>query len=158
LRDGKTPVLVAAALGAAQDLVRHFGDRGRTLRLHPTAYRACEVYVARGVPLKGFARLDGEGEVVVVPPTARLARMGLGEHRICFLSGRAIDGLRGVDEAIPLSDHAGFAELVAYAVRSGARRVLAVAGHAEELAAALRERRIDAIAVREHHQLRLPGF
>ena len=157
LRDGKTPVLVAAALGAAQDLVRHLGDR-RTLRLHHTAYRACEVYAAQGVPLKGFSRLDGDGEVLVVPPTARLSRMNLGEHRICGLSGRAIDGLRGVDEAIPLSDHADFSELMAYAVRSGARRVLAVAGNAEDLAAALRERRIDALAVREHHQLRLPGF
>ena len=157
LRDGKTPVLVAAALGAAQDLVRHLGDR-RTLRLHHTAYRACEFYAAQGVPLKGFSRLDGDGEVMVVPPTARLSRMNLGEHRICGLSGRAIDGLRGVDEAIPLSDHADFSELVAYAVRSGARRVLAVAGNAEDLAAALRERRIDALAVREHHQLRLPGF
>ena len=157
LRDGKTPVLVAAALGAAQDLVRHLGDR-RTLRLHHTAYRACEVYAAQGVPLKGFSRLDGDGEVMVVPPTARLSRMNLGEHRICGLSGRAIDGLRGVDEAIPLSDHADFSELMAYAVRSGARRVLAVAGNAEDLAAALRERRIDALAVREHHQLRLPGF
>ena len=157
LRDGKTPVLVAAALGAAQDLVRHLGDR-RTLRLHHTAYRACEVYAAQGVPLKGFSRLDSDGEVMVVPPTARLSRMNLGEHRICGLSGRAIDGLRGVDEAIPLSDHADFTELVAYAVRSGARRVLAVAGNAEDLAAALRERRIDALAVREHHQLRLPGF
>ena len=148
---------MAAALGAAQDLVRHYGGR-RTLRLHHTAYRACEVYAAQGVPLKGFSRLDGDGEVMVVPPTARLSRMNLGEHRICGLSGRAIDGLRGVDEAIPLSDHADFTELVAYAVRSGARRVLAVAGNAEDLAAALRERRIDALAVREHHQLRLPGF
>jgi putative mRNA 3-end processing factor len=158
LRDGKTPVLVAAALGAAQDLVRYLGDMGRTLRLHPTAFRACEVYAAQGVPLKGAARLDDDGEVVVVPPTARLSRMKLGEHRVCALSGRALDGLPGVDEAIPLSDHAGFDELVAYAVASGARRVLTVHGHAEELAKALRERKIEALAVREHHQLPLPGF
>ena len=158
LRDGKTPVLVAAALGAAQDLVRYLGDAGRTLRLHPTAFRACEVYAAQGVPLKGAARLDEDGEVVVVPPTARLSRMKLGEHRVCALSGRALDGLPGVDEAIPLSDHAGFDELVAYAVASGARRVLMVHGHAEELAKALRERKIEALAVREHHQLPLPGF
>ena len=62
------------------------------------------------------------------------------------------------DEAIPLSDHAGFDELVDYALRSGARRVLALEGHSEELAAALRERGLEATAVREHHQLRLPGF
>jgi putative mRNA 3-end processing factor len=158
LRDGRTPVLVAAAVGAAQDLVAYLGDRGRTLRVHPTAYRACEVYAASGVALKNFARLGSEGEVVLVPPTARLSRLELGEHRVCALSGRAVDGIRGADEAIPLSDHAGFDELVDYAVRSHAQRVFAVQGYAEELAAALRQRKIEAVAVREHHQLRLPGF
>ncbi len=128
LREGKTPVLVAVALGAAQDLVRHLGDRGRTLRLHATAHRACEVY------------------------------RELGAHRLCAFSGRALDGLRGVDEAVALSDHAGFDELVAYALASGARRVLAIDGHAEELARELRSRGLEALAVREHHQLPLPGF
>lgn len=158
LREGKTPVLVAVALGAAQDLVRHLGDRGRTLRLHATAHRACEVYRALGVPLKGYARLEEEGEAVLVPPTARLERLGLGPHRICGFSGRALDGLRGVDEAVALSDHAGFDELCAYALASGAKRVFAIDGHAEELAQELRRRGLTALAVREHHQLRLPGF
>ena len=158
LRQGKTPVLVAAAVGAAQDLVRSLGDSGRTVRLHATAHRACEVYAASGVALKGFVRLEDEGEVVLVPPTARLSRLKLGPHRVCVLSGRAIDGIPGVDEAIPLSDHAGFDELLAYAVNSRAQRVFAVQGYAAELAAALRERKIEAVAVREHHQLELPGF
>lgn len=158
LRDRKTPVLVAAAVGAAQDLVRYLGDAGRTLRLHTTAYRACEVYAATGVALKGFARLDEPGDVVIVPPTARLERLKLGEHRTCALSGRAPDGLRGFDEAIPLSDHAGFDELLEYAIKSHARRVLCLQGHAEELAEALRAKKIDAVAIRDHHQLRLPGL
>jgi putative mRNA 3-end processing factor len=157
LRDGKTPVLIAAAVGAAQDLVSFLGG-ARRLRLHSTAYRACEAYATCGVALKNFARLDQPGEVVIVPPTARLERLQLGEHRTCALSGRALDGLRGFDEAIPLSDHAGFDELVDYAVRSHARRVLCVQGYADDLAAALRERKIEAVAVREHHQLHLPGF
>jgi putative mRNA 3-end processing factor len=157
-REGRTPVLVAAALGAAQDLVKHLGDRGLTLRLHATAHRACEVYVAQGVGLKGFVPFDQEGDAVVVPPTVRLARLRLGEHRVCALSGRAIDGIPHADEAIPLSDHAGFDELVDYALRSGARRVLAVQGHADELAQALRDKGVAALAVREHHQLLLPGF
>jgi putative mRNA 3-end processing factor len=158
LRQGKTPVLIAAALGAAQDLALWLGDRGHTLRMHATAHRACEVYAAQGVPLKGFTKLDADGDVVVLPPTARLSRLQLGDHRVCGLGGRALDGLSGVDEAIPLSDHAGFDELLDYALRSGARRVLAVDGHADELAAALRGKGLEAMAIREHHQLRLPGF
>jgi putative mRNA 3-end processing factor len=157
-REGRTPVLVAAALGAAQDLVKHLGDRGLTLRLHATAHRACEVYAAQGVALKGFVRLEQEGDAIVVPPTFRLGRLRLGEHRVCALSGRAIDGALQADEAIPLSDHAGFDELVDYALRSGARRVLAVEGHADELAQALRDKNVAALAIREHHQLALPGF
>lgn len=163
---GATPVLIAAAVGAAQELVHYFGARGRTLRLHATAHRACAVYAAQGVAPGNCARLEEEGDVVVLPPTARLSRLGLGEHRVCLLSGRAVDlqgagprqGSQRLDAAVALSDHAGFDELVDYALRSGARRVFTIAGHAEELARALRERGLDAEAVREHHQLRLPGL
>ena len=157
LRDGKTPVLVAAALGVTQEVVHLLGPR-RTLRLHPTAFRACEVYAAQGVPLQGFVGIEEEGDVVVVPPTVRLARLKLGAHRVCALSGRAVDGIAGADEALPLADHAGFDELMAYARASSARRVLATDGHAEDLAQALRRQGIEAVAVREHHQLRLPGL
>ena len=157
LRDGRTPVLVGAALGVAQEVVRSLGAR-RTIRLHATAYRACEVYVAQGAALSGFARLDDEGDVVMVPPTARLSRLKLGPHRICALTGRAVDGVPWAEEALPLADHAGFDELLRYARESGARRVLTIDGHAEDLAQALRAIGIDASAIREHHQLRLPGL
>ncbi len=157
LRDGRTPVLVGAALGVAQEVVRFLGTR-RTLRLHATAYRACGVYAAHGVPLQGYVRLEEEGDAVLVPPTVRLERLGLGAHRVCALTGRAVDGVPWADEALPLADHAGFDELVAYARASRARRVLAIDGHAEELSAALRACGVEAIAVREHRQLQLPGM
>jgi putative mRNA 3-end processing factor len=157
LREGKTPVIVGAALGAAQEVVRFFAGR-RTFRLHATAFRACEVYARQGAALSGFVRLDHEGEVVLLPPTARLDRLEVGARRVCVLSGRAIDGIASADQALPLADHAGFDELVAYARASGARRVLTIDGYAEDLARALRALGIDAVAVREHHQLRLPGL
>src|SRR5438132_281878 len=157
LRDGKTPVIVGAALGEAQEVVRHLGGR-RTLRLHPTAFRACEVYTAQGRDLKGFVRLDDEGDVVVVPPTVRLARLKLRAYRICVLSGRAVDGIAGADEALPLADHAGYDELLGYIRATGARRVLTIGGHAEDLAQAVRAPGIEALAIREQHQLALPGL
>ena len=157
LRAGKTPVIVGAALGVAQEVVRFFAGR-RTLRLHPTAFRACQVYVAQGIDLQGFVRLDDEGDAILVPPTVRLGRLRVGPHRICVLSGRAIDGIAAADEALPLPDHAGFDELLAYARASGARRVLAIDGHSEDLALALRALGVEATAIHEHHQLRLPGL
>ncbi len=157
LREGKTPVIVGAALGVAQEVVRFLGGR-HTVRLHQTAFHACEVYARQGAALGGFVRLADEGEVILVPPTVRLARLQIGPHRICVLSGRAVDGIAAADEALPLADHAGFDELVAYARASGARRVLAIDGYAEDLAQALRALGIEAVAIREHHQLRLPGL
>jgi putative mRNA 3-end processing factor len=152
----QTPLLIAAAVGATQDLARYFGERLR-LRLHPTALRTCEVYREQGVRLPEVSPLDGPGDVVVLPPTARPDRLKLGPHRICLLSGRALD--KSLHESIALSDHAGFDQLIEYAVASDARRILTVHGHAEELAQALRERGLDARSIREHHhQLALPGF
>ena len=152
----ETPLLIAAAVGATQELARYFGER-RRLRLHPTALRACAVYREQGVRLPETSPLDGQGDIIVLPPTARPGRLSLGPHRACLLSGRALDA--GPGDSIALSDHAGFAQLVAYAVASDARRILTVHGHAEDLAQALRERGLDARSISEHHdQLALPGF
>src|SRR6185436_5914116 len=87
LADGKTPVLIAAAVGAAQELVRFLGDRGHTLRLHATAHHACEVYQRNGIALKGFVTWADEGEVALVPSTVRLDRLNLGPMRTCRVSG-----------------------------------------------------------------------
>ena len=94
----------------------------------------------------------------MVPPTLRLARLDLGPHRICALSGRAVDGIAGADEALPLADHAGVDELIQCIRASGAKRVLTIDGHAEDLARAARALGIDAMAIREQHQLSLPGL
>lgn len=166
LAEGRVPVLLASPVGAAQELVAHLGPLGFTLRLHPAALRACAVYRAQGVKLPEVEGLEGPSgprDILVLPPRQRSERIvsALGKPvRTCLLSGRALDGVPdGVDEALPLSDHLGQRDLIEYAVRSGARRVLTVHGFPEELALALRERGIDAAAVREHgRQLELPGF
>jgi putative mRNA 3-end processing factor len=76
-----------------------------------------------------------------------------------MLSGWAIDRSArqsfGSDEAIPLSDHADFAQLVSYAEATGARRIFTVHGFAEELAQALAARGLRASPLREHIQLEL---
>ena len=71
-------------------------------------------------------------------------------------AGRADPVLAGVDRTLPLSDHAGFPDLVDYALQSGASSVLTVHGHAHDLAEELRRRGIDARPIGEaHRQLEL---
>jgi putative mRNA 3-end processing factor len=158
LARGMTPVVLAAALGGAQEAIRHLAEH--ELRAHSAIARTAEVYRAQGVELAAVLPFGATspGQVVLLPahPRSRRQIEQLGPHRTCLLSGRAIDpGFArqvGVDLALPLSDHAQFADLVDYATRSGARFVQTVHGHASELASALRERGIPAEAIREPHR------
>ncbi|HEX9574252.1 MAG TPA: MBL fold metallo-hydrolase [Myxococcales bacterium] len=158
LAERRTPVVLAAPLGGAQEAVSHLA--AHELRLHPAPLRFAEVYRAQGVDLPAVLPLGAvrPGQVVVLPahPRSRRYLPEIGPHRVCLLSGRAVEpgyaAQIGVDLALPLSDHAGFPDLVDYAVRSGASRVLTVHGYAEDLARVLRERRVRAQSIREHHR------
>jgi hypothetical protein len=152
LREGRTPVMVAAALGEAQELVHFLGGR-RTLRLHATAFRASQVYVAQGVPLKGFVPFEDEGEVVVVLPPCGSARAG--SHRVCVFRSRRGRTRRGRGAAALRSRR--FRELCGLCARPEQARA-AIDGHAEDLARAPPGAGVGP-AIREHqHQLRLPGM
>jgi putative mRNA 3-end processing factor len=158
LAEQRTPVVLAAPLGGAQEAVRHLA--AHELRLHPAPLRFAEVYGAQGVDLPAFLPLGAirPGQVVILPahPRSRRYLPEIGPHRVCLLSGRAVEpgyaAQIGVDLALPLSDHAGFTDLVEYAVQTGASRVLTVHGYAEDLARVLRDRGVRAQSIREHQR------
>src|SRR6266849_2167279 len=124
LAERRTPVILAAPIGGAQEAVLNLA--AHEMRLHPA------------------------------PPRSRRYLPEIGPHRTCLLSGRAVEpgyaAQIGVDCALPISDHAGFPDLVDYAVHSGASRVLIVHGYAEDLARALRERGVRAASIKDHHR------
>ena len=162
LAERRTPVVLAAAIGGAQEAIRNLA--GHELRLHPAPLRFSEVYRSQGVELPKVLPLGTiqPGQVVVLPahPRSRRYLPEIGPYRICLLSGRAVEpgyaAQIGVDRALPISDHAGFHDLVEHAVRSGASRVLVVHGYAEDLARALRDRGVRAQSLRDgHRQLEL---
>jgi putative mRNA 3-end processing factor len=162
LAERRTPVILAASLGGSQEAMRAL--EGHELTAHPVILRAAEVYRAQGVAVPAASLLGTVrfGQVVLLPadPRSRRRLAELPPHRICLLSGRAaIPGFReklGVDRLLPMSDHAGFEDLVDYALQSGARCVCTFHGHAHDLAQALRDRGMDAHPIREaHRQLEL---
>jgi putative mRNA 3-end processing factor len=162
LAERRTPVLFAASIGTSQEAMRAL--EGHEMSAHPAIFRAAEVYRAQGVELPPASPLGTVrfGQVVLLPadPRSRRRLAEMGPTRTCLLSGRAaIPGFAeklGVDRILPLSDHAGFGDLVDYAVQSGARFVHTVHGHARDLAEELRRRGVEAHPIGEaHRQLEL---
>jgi putative mRNA 3-end processing factor len=164
LSRGETPVLLAYALGKAQEVLKYLGEAGYPCRAHPLVHGVNRVYEALGVTLPNVSPLGAEGpapgEVVVAPP--HLGRstpiLRIRDRRVAVLTGWAIDERfrsRGVDAAFPLSDHADFPSLLRYARATRASRVLTVHGYARELAGALRREGIRAEELVEQEQLEL---
>lgn len=153
LAAGETPVLLAYALGKAQELIVALGQAGLPIIAHGAALRVCRAYEALGVvmpPLRAIARDDPEPGVLVVPPWARGQPFVKKRKsaRIAYVSGWArIDAARerfDADAVFTLSDHADFDDLLFTVRTSGARRVYTTYGHAAPLAALLRDLGVDA--------------
>jgi putative mRNA 3-end processing factor len=162
LAERRTPVVLAASIGGAQEAMRAL--EGHEVSAHPAILRAAEVYRAQGVELPAASALGTVrfGQVLLLPADLRARRRigSLGPYRTCLLSGRAaIPGFAeklGVDRILSLSDHAGFEDLLDYALQSGARSVQTVHGYARDLAEELRRRGVDAHPIDEaHRQLEL---
>ncbi|MBS2021484.1 MAG: MBL fold metallo-hydrolase, partial [Deltaproteobacteria bacterium] len=138
LAQGLTPVVLAARLGGAQEAIRQLSAAGHPLLVHPAVHKACEVFARLGHtpgPIGVLEKaLPARGQVVLWPyGTRRDKRAPVFPHRTVLLTGRAIEGdfaqNEGVDLALPLSDHAGFDQLVEAATASQATRVFTVHGH-----------------------------
>lgn len=158
LFDGCTPVLLCYSLGKGQELLAGLTNLECPIYLHSAHYDMARLYADFGVPLPPFRRfIPGhaiEGVLLCGSGCRRSEWFGqLPRVRTAYISGWAID--RGAcwrfrtDAAFPLSDHADFDDLHEYVRLTGARRVCTLHGFAEEFAADLRRRGIDAQPLRD---------
>jgi Cft2 family RNA processing exonuclease len=152
LTKGKVPVFLAYSLGKAQEAMKILSNRGFKLSVHGAIYNMARIYEEFGVRFKNYEHYEAgnlEGKVLIAPPSVRKSSMieRIPRKRIAVLTGWALDkGARyfnGVDEAIPLSDHADFSELLEYAKRAQPKKVYTVHGFAE-FVEFLREKGFDA--------------
>ncbi len=153
LERGAVPVLLGYSLGKSQEAMKFLSGRGFPLVAHASIYEVAQLYAELGVPIENLRLFTGTvepGEVLFFPP--HQARGGalapLWPRATAVLTGWAVDRWAarryGADVAFPVSDHADFPSLVAYAKATGAREVITCHGFAEELAQALRDGGIDA--------------
>jgi Cft2 family RNA processing exonuclease len=156
-----TPVLLANALGKAQELMLALAPYGFRFALEERCVPSALSYEACGVPLPDWIGLDGNpgDRVVVAPPVGKEAIRGIARYRTALVSGWAQDPsfwrVFGADVAFPLSDHCDFDELVEVVRLSGADKVYTVHGFTEEFAKHLRKRGVRAHPLSKTEQLAL---
>lgn len=156
-----TPVLLAHALGKAQELMLALAPHGLRFALEERCVPFARAYEAAGVPLPDWLPLDdAPGErVVIAPPAGKDAIRRLARYRSALVSGWALDAgfwpVFGADVAFPLSDHCDFDDLLEVVRRSGADKVYTVHGFPEDFAKHLRRRGVRAHALNATEQLAL---
>jgi Cft2 family RNA processing exonuclease len=165
LADGVVPVLHAYSLGKTQELLSLLRGSGLAVMLEREARRLTHIYEEFGVAFDPHEELDparAAGHVVICPPygVRSVSLRDLPRRRTAVVTGWAVDRSTQYrarcDAAFPLSDHAGFDDLLLFVEAVQPKVVLTVHGFAEEFAATLRARGIEAWALGRENQLDLP--
>ncbi len=167
LADDGVPVLLGYSLGKAQEILCAVAAAGLRPMLHPAAAkmtRLCRESWPAMPDFSDYVPSQVAGHVLIFPPNARRdpALEKIEKRRVAVVTGwaispRAIHRYR-CDAAFPLSDHAGYDDLLRYVELVGPQRVLTLHGYAAEFARDLRARGIEAWSLISPDQLEFPGF
>ncbi len=154
---GQTPVVLAYALGKAQEAALVLADAGIPVVLHGAAWKVLAEYEAAGFVFPRTRPYEvgpaEPGEALIVPP--RCARSPIVQNvkrrRVIYLSGWAVRSAAradfDADVLLPFSDHADFGELLEHVADVGPERVVAHHGFADEFARILAKRSVAAQAL-----------
>jgi DNA ligase-1 len=144
LASGETPVLLAYALGKAQEVAALLTEAGIPTVLHGAAWKLLPEYAAAGVALPLSRPYESgppkKGEALVTPPsTARTPMVrALRRRRVIYLSGWALREASRLefeaDVLVPMSDHADFPDLRRHVAAVAPRRVVTLHGFAHDFA------------------------
>jgi len=164
LEENSIPILLGYSLGKAQEILASLRGAGLPVMLHGTISKLVPIYREEGIAFPEFAEWDpakSSGHVLLCPPTTAGSRAmaAVKKRRVAAVTGWALDPgaihrLR-CDAAFPLSDHAGYDDLLRHVENVNPRRVLTLHGFASEFAADLRARGIEAWALTGPNQLDL---
>lgn len=158
LADGCIPVVCGYALGKAQEAMAILAHAGHAVAIHASVAPYAATYVKHGVDLGEFAVLPEDpdwlagaapGTVVVCPPhLVKTIPAGTPGVRVVVLTGWAVDSgspwRRNGPSSLPLSDHAGFDDLMEYVKGAAPKIVYTVHGNGA-FAAHLRRQGIEAV-------------
>jgi len=172
IEEGEIPVFMAYALGKAQEILiaLHARAPGLRFQVHESVAKMNAAVASLGFPVPECEmfnpkELSPEGHIVIVPPNAgrSLAVRRLRKTiRLAMVSGWGMEpGAKfryQCDEVFPLSDHAGYDDLVSFVEAVAPSRVLTIHGYAGEFAADLRRRGFEAWPLFGETQLELDSL
>jgi putative mRNA 3-end processing factor len=161
---GVASVLFAYALGKAQRVLAELSAHtSQAVFVHGSvgalvdAYREAGVGMLATLPATVSVEKDYAGALILAPPSAAGSpwMRRFGEHRTGFCSGwmrvRGDRRRRGYDRGFVLSDHADWPSLLRTFSETGAKRILLTHGYTDAMCRYLRERGIDAAALRTEY-------
>lgn len=164
LEDGCAPLLLAYSLGKAQEAMAILAKANVPVTVHGAVHAMARVYEEAGVRLGAYEKYDArtyDGTRALIWPPSGKTRPKAAHNRplrTAMLTGWALDpgaAFRyGVDEMIPLSDHADFPSLLDYIERAAPKKVWLNHGW-PDFTWQLRRRGIDAAFLEAHQQLAL---
>lgn len=159
------PVLLGYSFGKAQEIMAMLNGTDFELVIYPTVEKLMQVYRDFGFdfpPYEVFELgMELGGKVVVMPPMGRKhdPLVDAQQIRRAMFSGWGIDPSAKyryrVDEVFPLSDHAGYTDLVEFVKAVNPRRVLTTHGYVGEFARDLRRLGYEAWSLKGKDQLEL---
>ena len=167
LAEGAVPVLLAYSLGKAQEILCAVAAAGLAPMLHGAAAKMTRVYRECDPGIPAFADYKASeiaGHVLICPPNVRASPMlaAIKKKRVAALTGwamtpRAVHRYK-CDVAFPLSDHAGYDDLLQYVGLVSPRRVFTLHGFAAEFARDLRRLGVEAWSLAGPDQLEFAGW
>jgi hypothetical protein len=164
LARGQAPLVLVDSDRSALAVAAALAEAGVPVRAARPAVQAAAAHARAGLPAPPLQRFDGRlrpGEALVWPRAAReAARLGRLESPFTLLaSGWAADPAEvarvRADRGVPLTDRAGFADLLRYVEATGAREVALLRAPGDELAAALSQRGVDVYPLGPPRQIAL---
>jgi len=160
----RSPVVLAYALGKAQEAMKILGDYGYKTKVYVSAWELAQIYRDFGVHFKNCFLWDGGSlaynEVLIITPHTRKTKavQRLSRQRTVMLSGWANNEKTkyryGADESIALSDHADFEELLEFVRQVAPQKVYCTHG-LENFPFYLRKIGFDAELLKKSDQLSL---
>jgi len=161
---GATAVLFVYSLGKAQEVLASLAGTGLPVLLHKSAWEMTLIYRSFGVNFPPFEKYKESaaprGHIVICPPGTRGIPEQIPNRRTAAITGWALDPgtiyRMKVDAAFPLSDHAGYDDLLRYVELVNPKRVFTTHGFAREFARDLRARGVEAWTLGGEDQIDLP--